>query len=65
MTADEIYQQTNDDLAGLNGEAERERTLEGLVKLQTLVMQDQIIVFGSQNVRVMQTPDDMLISMKQ
>ena len=64
MNAASIYQQTNDDLSGVNGADAWEETLAALVRLQEAVMTDLLHVFGSANVKVLQIQGDVLISLK-
>ena len=64
MNAASIYQQTNDDLSGVNGAEAWEETLAGLLRLQEAVKTDLLHVFGSSNVKVLQIHGDVLTSLK-
>ncbi len=63
-TANDIYDEVNADLAGLNGKEARENTIVGLARLQTEVLEDQLTIFGSANVKVLQLGGEALVSIK-
>lgn len=62
LTAEEVYQKTKDDLAGLNGETERRRMLIGLARLTAQMKIDQLHLFGSNGAAVINSGGSIMIS---
>lgn len=61
-TADQIFQETQDDLSGRNGELAREGMLLGLARLALEQKTDLTRVYGRDGVQVMHAGETVLFS---
>ncbi len=61
-TANQVYQETEDDLAGRNGAKARKQTLLGLVRMQAHSMVDQLTVFGRNGARSINANGSVLLT---